>query len=125
MPTFEKPINISSSPKYPSIGTLLIDIDVKEFINACSDEEFEHLVLEIRAIALQNDIIAAPPGLRQLSDEEVKSLGLPPLDINGNPLDPNLVHSKSPFVEDIFPTTTDSKPKNRKPINRVDKNKKK
>lgn len=77
MPLFEKPLNINSMPAYPSIGTLVVEVDIKEFINACSDEEFEQLVLEIRAIAAENDGIGQLAGLRQLTEEEVKELGLP------------------------------------------------
>ena len=77
MPLFEVPLTISSVEDHPSIGSVITDIDVKTFINACSDEEFEHLVLEIRAIALHNDKVAAPPGLRPMSEEEVEALGLP------------------------------------------------
>lgn len=114
MPLFEVPLTISSVEDHPSIGSVITDIDVKTFINACSDEEFEHLVLEIRAIALHNDKVAAPPGLRQLSDEEVKTLGLPPLDENGNPIENN-VDENEDKVKSI----------NRKPINRANKRKKK
>lgn len=77
MPLFEVPLTLFSIADQPSLGSIITDIDVKTFINACSDEEFESLVNEIRAIAAENDGIGKLSGLRPMSEEEVEALGLP------------------------------------------------
>ena len=79
MPLFEIPLTITSLEDQPSVGSVITDIDVADFINACSDEEFEDLVQRIRVIALENQNVAAPPGLRPMSEEEIEALGLPPI----------------------------------------------
>ena len=79
MPQFERPLKISSMDKYPSIGSLWVEVDVVEFINACSDEEFYQLVDEIRKIDAQNAIISPitpTNGFKMLTKEEVEELGL-------------------------------------------------
>lgn len=79
MPQFERPLRISSMDKYPSIGSLWVEVGVVEFINACSDEEFYQLVDEIRKIDAQNAIInpiTPTNGFKVLTEEEVKEMGL-------------------------------------------------
>jgi len=75
MPQFERPLKISSMDQYPSIGSLWVEVGVIEFINACSDEEFDQLVDEIRKIDAQNAIAIPPPqGLKPLTKEELDSM---------------------------------------------------
>mgnify|MGYP003630101647 CR=1 FL=1 len=116
MPQFNIPI-IIVSPNSPnstlqdtpeSIGSVLTNIEVSDFINSCSEEEYSDLVNRIREIENQSPL-ELPPGLRQLNEEELGKLGLPP----------------SPFVEDMFTTQSESKPISREPVNRANKKNKK
>ena len=75
MPQFERPLKIESMDQYPSIGSLWVEVGVIEFINACSDAEFDELVDEIRKIDAQNAIaIPPPPGLRPMNDKELDKM---------------------------------------------------
>ncbi len=78
MPLFEIPLTISSLEDQPSMGSVITDIDVADFINACSDEEYRDLVDRIVAIeGFDNPL--PPKGMRALSDKEIEELGLPPI----------------------------------------------
>jgi len=79
MPIFEREITLQSQQNVPSIGSIYVSVEVDEFINGCSDEEFEDLVARIKEIVAQTNQTSPPPGLRPLTDEEVKALGLPPI----------------------------------------------
>jgi hypothetical protein len=108
MPLFEIPLTIISLEDQPSVGSVITDIDVADFINACSDEEFDDLVQRIRVIAAENDGIGQLAGLRQLTEEEVKELGLP-----SKPEDKDIEVTKLDVVKDST----------RKRINRTKKKK--
>lgn len=74
MPQFEKPIKIESIDGATSIGTLWVEVGVEDFVNTCSPEEFNQLIEKIREIDAQKSIVVPPPGLKPMSDEEVKAM---------------------------------------------------
>tara|TARA_R110000772_G_scaffold47958_1_gene109410 strand:- start:657 stop:1022 length:366 start_codon:yes stop_codon:yes gene_type:complete len=121
MPQFEipliilspNPMDLTSQNTPESIGSVITNIEVSDFINACSDEEYDDLVHRIREIENQSPL-ELPPGLRPINEEEAIKLGLPPLDENGNPIENNVDENEDKV-----------KPINRKPINRANKRKKK
>ena len=75
MAHIEKPIQISSDERYPSNGSVWIEVGVDEFLNACSDEELNEIKTRLNTIANPQ------PVLRKLSEEEIKKMGLPPIPI--------------------------------------------
>lgn len=79
MPQFEKEITLLSGNNPESIGAIIIDVRVDEFINACSDEEYIDLVERIRVIENKTTQQTSPQGMRVLTPEEIDKLGLPPI----------------------------------------------
>lgn len=76
MPFIEKPISISNNPQYPSNGSLVLEVNVEEFLNACSQEERDWLKQQLNQ---------EQPQIRPLTEEEVKEFGLDKLEPTPTP----------------------------------------
>ena len=76
MPFIEKPISISNNPQYPSNGSLVLEINVEEFLNTCSQEERDWLKQQLNQ---------EQPQIRPLTEEEVKEFGLDKLEPTSTP----------------------------------------